>query len=1331
MVRLSSIGTNNYDIRYSLDNGNSWVTYSQPIVVSEKRVHQILYSAATNNNNLEEPNIAEFTIKQDIYPPETSLQIVGTEGQNSYYNAPVLVSLTGIDEHAGVDYSEYSLDEGNTWKRYTEPFSIDSQTNTIVYYRSVDISGNVEKRKKARVNLDFTPPTAPDFQFDPAGWSNSSFLVTVLDGIDNESGTLKSQYRIGDSGDWLDYTNPVTVFGDTLKPFYARTIDYAGNISEISEYILQFDKIAPSEPVINLNTDWTNEPVYVRLDSGDDADSKVAGYEYKFGAAANWTEYVDPFFIEEEGIIPIYARTIDGAGNRSGTSEGTAKIDLTPPAAPANIFKINQIGNNVHIRWTPSVDPLSGVSKYRIYNGDEFIGESTNNYYTLTELKTGDKYTITVEAEDNAGNTSEASLPFIFFLNDYNVTAFRGHNFAWNLKGEVWGWGENNSGQLGDGTTQNKTSAIRIPDLDQFIMISAGAEQSLGLKADGTVWAWGIDSYTGQVRPLTQVQGLNNIVSISSGLRHYLALKADGTLWAWGNNSFGTLGDGTAIDRLTPVKVQGLAPVMSMAAGYYNSIALCEDGTVWVWGSSARGILGYHESDVTYNQLTPLKIAGLEGITQIDIQYHHAVALGMDGKVWTWGLNDSGQLGNGGVGLDRAMPQPVDNLSNIIKISTSWNHTLALSSEGEVWSWGSNDSGQVGDGTNDDKKLIPVRSAHLEGIRDVEAGIGYSLAVKRNGSLWSWGNNNHGQLGTGDTAPRITRTLINGIPYPVDTEVPSAPTNLESIGKTSATIMLLWNESKDNHSVKEYLVYRDNVLVDTLVVDGKTIDMSTSYTVTGLSPNKSYNLFIKARDYAGNLSESSNTINVTTDPSLPQIITSGGSYNLVLMSDSTVWGWGANTSGELGNGTRSGSNIAKKTGLSSVVKLSAGSSHSLAIKSDGTVWGWGYNSSGQLGRQSYDEITPVKINGIDSAVEVSAGSTHSLALKSDGTVWAWGSNFYGELGLGYTSYSYVYEPVRVPNLTGIKSISSSGYNSYALTNDGRVFAWGANFTGEAGNGTTTNVLSPELIMSLTNVVQISAGGQYVLALKQDGTVWAWGSNDQGKLGDGTSVPQRLYPVRVQNLSGIKEVAAGSNHSMARSDSNVYTWGANTYGQLGNNAYLGSVVPIMLTTVNNPLGIDAGGSHSVVLTASGAMAWGWNYWGQLGSGTSSDSRIPVAVKGLGSETLKSAAQYKQPSKTAIELLPEEIKADSLAPSIPRDVIANYNNGLISLGWTKSRDNIGVKEYWVYVNSRKVLETVNNEDVVIELPDSHGVNVVTVAAIDEAGNISTESLPYQIK
>ena len=357
-------------------------------------------------------------------------------------------------------------------------------------------------------------------------------------------------------------------------------------------------------------------------------------------------------------------------------------------------------------------------------------------------------------------------------------------------------------------------------------------------------------------------------------------------------------------------------------------------------------------------------------------------------------------------------------------------------------------------------------------------------------------------------------------------------------------------------------------------------------------------------------------------------ISAGYSHTVALKNDGTVLAWGYNGYGQLGYVTTSTySNIPAPVGgnlLTDVIAISAGGNRTVALKNDGTVWDWGYNRDGELGDGTginTDRNTPVQVKGLTGITAISAGNLHTVALKNDGTFWAWGNNYYGQLG-DVTNINKI-TPVQVSGLTGIiTQIAAGGSHTVALKNDGTVLAWGLNSSGQLGDGTRTKTDSntPVPVSGLTEITAIAAGESHTVALKNDGTVWAWGLNSSGQLGDGTGTKTDSdTPVKVSGLTGIiTAIAAGGSHTVAlKSNGTVWAWGNNGYGQLGDGTMADSDTPVQVSGLTGIkiTAIAAGESHTVALKSDGTL-WAWgknNDYGQLGDGTMADSDTPVQVK----------------------------------------------------------------------------------------------------------------------
>ncbi|MCS7074298.1 MAG: T9SS type A sorting domain-containing protein, partial [Bacteroidia bacterium] len=338
----------------------------------------------------------------------------------------------------------------------------------------------------------------------------------------------------------------------------------------------------------------------------------------------------------------------------------------------------------------------------------------------------------------------------------------------------------------------------------------------------------------------------------------------------------------------------------------------------------------------------------------------------------------------------------------------------------------------------------------------------------------------------------------------------------------------------------------------------------------------------------------------------------------VVCEDSTVKAFGENATGQLGNDQTDDSNVPVNViGLSKIIAVSAGGdqleAHSMALKSDGTVWCWGSNLYGALGNglsgTNNSSKVPVQTLALTNVQAISAGGWHSVALKSDSTVWCWGWNQDGQLGDGTNVDKVI--PTKVPNLSGIIQISAGRYHTLALKSDRTVWAWGDNAEGQLGNNSTTDSNVPVQVQGLNNVVQISAGRFFSVALKSDGTLWAWGQNLYGQLGDNTTT-NRTVPVQVQNLSNVVPglVATGCFHVIAvKSDNTVWAWGRNTYGNLGTDDVNNRSLPTQMLNISDVAGVEAGTNFTILYKTDGSF-WGCgrNASGQLGDGTFTQRNI---------------------------------------------------------------------------------------------------------------------------
>lgn len=320
---------------------------------------------------------------------------------------------------------------------------------------------------------------------------------------------------------------------------------------------------------------------------------------------------------------------------------------------------------------------------------------------------------------------------------------------------------------MGDGTNSSQTTpvAVQIDDLTTIIAVDCGGDHNLALDATSRIWAWGYNG-DGQLGGGTteessnvpvQIPNLTDVIAISAGGEYSMALLSNGSVVTWGANSDGQLGNGTDEPSSTPVIVSGLPSIKGISAGDAHGLAVTEDGFVYAWGLNDVGQIGNGETSAN-PVLTPVQVEGLSNVDAVCAGTTFSLALDNDGKVWAWGLNDEGQLGDGST-INSSTPVEVIDIANISAIACGSDHSLAIQ-DGKVKSWGLNDEGQLGDGSTRSSSE-PIDATGLKDIVYVAAGEYHSLAITCNGKVYVWGLNDEGQLGDGSTKNSKTPKTID------------------------------------------------------------------------------------------------------------------------------------------------------------------------------------------------------------------------------------------------------------------------------------------------------------------------------------------------------------------------------------------------------------------------------------------------------------------------------------------------------------------------------------------------------------------------------------------
>ena len=706
------------------------------------------------------------------------------------------------------------------------------------------------------------------------------------------------------------------------------------------------------------------------------------------------------------------------------------------------------------------------------------------------------------------------------------VSAGTGFTCVVTAGGAVECWGQNDAGQLGDGTTTSRPTPALVSGL------------SSGVQA------------------------------VAAGQTHACAITAGGAVTCWGNNSMGQLGDGTTTTRLTPVAVSGLGTgVLAIAVTNYHACAVTTTGAAKCWGRNTSGQLG---DGTTTQRLTPTAVTGLSsGVLSIAAGYTHTCAVITGGAARCWGANGNGQLGDGTT-TARLTPTPVSGLTNSTSsIATSSFHTCAVTSGGGATCWGYNYFGQIGDGTTTDR-LTPTPVSGLSvGVGSITTGEGYSCALTTGGGATCWGYNYFGELGDGTTSARATPALVSGL---------STGVQAVSAGRSHACAVM------------------------------------TGGDVTCWGSN----------DF-GELGDGTITIQPTPAPvsslaSGAAAIADGNGSACAITTGGAATCWGANRYGQLGNGTTTTRLVPTPvSGLGSGVEaIATGSQHTCAVTTGGAVLCWGRNAYGQLGDgTTTDRWTPTPVSGLSNGVTaIAAGASHTCALTTDGAVTCWGYNVYGQLGNGTTG-----TPQKTPTAViglesgGAAAIAAGWNHSCVVTTGGAAKCWGDNSFGQLGDWTYENRLTPTQVYGLgSGVAAIATGAQHTCALTMGGGALCWGTNWTGQLGNGTTTDQPR-PTAVSGLStGVAALTAGGAHTCAVTTGGAaQCWGYNVAGQLGDGTTTSRWTPTpVLGLATGTAAISAGGDTCAMTTGGGVLCWG----SAILTGARLNGMTPLAVYGFG-------------------------------------------------------------------------------------------------------------------
>ncbi|RZQ62283.1 RCC1 domain-containing protein [Amycolatopsis suaedae] len=668
------------------------------------------------------------------------------------------------------------------------------------------------------------------------------------------------------------------------------------------------------------------------------------------------------------------------------------------------------------------------------------------------------------------------------------VTVGGDHTCALTLARTVYCWGANASGQLGDGTTTQRPAPVPVRGLVDVAAVAAGRNHTCAVKRDGTAHCWGAND-RGQLgdatttgRPLpAPVSGLTGVTDIEAAdAFHTCALTADGSVYCWGWNQLGQLGDGKQNDppdpnraNPTPTRVVGIAGATAVAVtGAANACALLAGGSVRCWGWNTFGQLGVGGTpsgsitDGTHSA-TPLTVLGLPPVTRISEASGtgQACAVTADDRLYCWGHNGLGQIGDGG---NQHRSLPVQVLTGVRAVTGGADHTCALmAGTHSLRCWGHNNEGQLGDGTTANRptpfpvllasavnRPTPAVVAGTGGAVAVGAGSGHTCAIVAGGAVKCWGANARGQLGTGSTGgPSTSPVTVAGLT--------GASAITAGLDHTCVIVaggqVKCWGWNGFGQLGDGGYVTRPEPVTVSGVTGATAISAGSQHTcavVAGAQTRCWGHNFVGSPvgvpggSGGGPISQPV-PVAVTGLTGATTVTVRRGHSCAVTAPDDQARCWGYGVNGQLGNGTPAAGPVpVPVSGGAGVSALAAGGDHGCLV-AGGSVRCWGVNHFGQVGDgTTTTRMTPVPVGGLSGVTSVAAGSDHSCAVGTGGTVACWGWGAHGQLGNGSLIGSTT--PVAVPGVSGAVSVSAGWRHSCAVLGTGGVTCWGGNESGQLG-----------------------------------------------------------------------------------------------------------------------------------------------------------------------------------------------------------------------------------------------------------------------------------------
>ena len=890
-------------------------------------------------------------------------------------------------------------------------------------------------------------------------------------------------------------------------------------------------------------------------------------------------------------------------------------------------------GRNQYYQLGIGNDYISRSSPVQVGSGSNWSSISSGRFHTLGVTTAG---TLWAWGRNNyrqlgipAATTVNSPIQ-VTSTSDWSMGAGGMENtFLLKTGGSLWSVGRNNEGQLGlNISISNGRPFLRQVGTSAWSTIAAGfgygRPHCVGIRTNGTFFRWGNMIYGNNSSPV-QIGTDTDWNSVAHGQDHGVAIKATNRLYTFGNGNYGQIGNGVRQNApgFTAVRVGTGTDWASTGAGRYVSAAIKTGGELFVWGRGLYGILGLGD---TVDRSSPVQVGTLTDWSKVYPSMRHTMAIKTDGTLWAWGENN-GRFGNSST-TSTSSPVQVGAATDWVQVRVGLGHNAAIRTGGTLWTWGSNANGQLGlgDFTN---RSSPVQVGTNTDWSKVFCGRDHTIAIKTDNSIWAIGG------------PRSYGRMLNGsgdvyfspmqIGSGTDWESVKCTRDSTLARKTNGTIWS-WGRNQYGQLGLSDATNRSSPVQIGSATDWSIIRCGQDSAFARKSNNTVWSWGRNQYGQLGLLDATNRSSPVQIGSGTDwDILGSGFGHTIAKKTTGSLWSWGRNIVGQLGLNIF-GSNILipqeQPGGVTSWSKIALTNRSTFGIKTDGTLWSWGLNTDGLLALgNTVTRSSPVQVGTGTDWAEAAVGTNFSVFLKTGGTLWRSGR------APGGGTPGLVSSPVQVGSATDWSKIAAIGTVSAFLP---QLFSWSAVFLIKTdatlwffGSENNANFISgtgslvalraaPVQVGVATDWSKVINGGVgttslHALAIKTDGTLWAWGANNYGQLALG-DVLARSVPVQIGSATNWNQVSANAITVFAVTTGNsLWAWGRNQYGQMGTSDTTNRSSPVQVGSDTDWSVVKCGFYATIAIKTNGTI-WGWGLAteGELGFVGLSSSSSPVQI-----------------------------------------------------------------------------------------------------------------------